>query len=1267
MPIKTIKTAYNGGELSEYLSAREDINKYHSGCSKLINATVLPHGGFVKRPGTQYIATAPNKSRLFPFEFSVDDTLVLEFSNLLLRFYKDQDIVNTGIGTETIPTGNIVAHWLLNDNIDDTTVLDDDGNTHDGTASANTDILHDADSKAGSGCFDLDGQYTVEIGVGADQFSFTDNSNDSAFSIACWGKITNKGGLQVLLSKWRNSSSTSEWRLSLTNDRKPQVHLSDSSASLESSRVAQWKLNEDAADKNILDDTANNHDGATQTSNTADLTETGQLNAAINFGKVGDDAVVITNDHADLSFGDGSADSVFSIAAWIYITATANDQYILSKWDAPTAREWNLALNSAEKISFTLYDESANAYIQQATDDALSVGWHFVVVTYDATEAASGITIYVDNVVVDQTAGTGGTYVAMEDLTTKVVIGAEYESSSLADYYKDKIDNVILFNIELTAANVATLWNSGSGIENTVANEVSAITDNAVSTGWHLFTATYSAPADETTAADGIILYVDGAAVDSTATNNASYTAMQTGAEEIRIGSQRNSDDNANENFWEDKIDEVSVFSDVLTPTEVAGLYSTTPYSIVSPYTSARAFEIHSTQSSDVMYLAHGDVHPKKLSRLDAVDWTLVDVPFTGGPFLDENIIAASLVGFAREGGTARSEYYFPAGATGTLTASGTGNQPFNSNMVGALWLIKHTRDNDNKTDTFAKDTNVVPTLTTFASGAIFIKGDATVTFEPIATGKMAQLWRKEGDGNWQNYRSFRGATAFSWTEDGDNVLYAMTRSDNTIGGTLTAKEQINRGVIKITGFTSATVVTVEVIDKVYADNSTDNAVTTFQWAEGAWSDYRGYPRTVTFFEDRLWWASSTNNPDTLWSSKSGKYENMEFTDLGVDDDAITAPLNDNEVSQVQWMFARQVMAIGAANKEYRFGAANSDDPTTPTDRKATPQTGFSSGSIQPVLLKDSIFFLQRQGKKLGAMKFDAIAENFDVSDATMLAYGLLDSAPTNMAVQRSPDPIIWIVRADGILPTFTYEPKEEVAAWARQIFGNSAAVETATGFVESVAVIHGPSEDEIWVSVRRVVNSSTVYYVEKFKGRDWGDDIEDACYVDSAVTYDSTATSTVTAAHLKGETLAVFADGEVFDKAVADSSTGVITLKKNGNIVQASTVQYGLPYTMKVRTMRASIPQEGNTIQTRIKRVHSVVVRYIKSLLGSAGQEYGSVEYLTPICATFDNEAKDTGEDNRSVEGGNSEEAYVTILSDDPVPFSALATVISYEVEEKR
>ncbi len=1258
---KLIKNAYNAGEMSQHFDGRTDLNKYYNGASKLINGLVLPHGGFTKRPGTIYKSTSPSRANLTPFEFSVGDALILEWTNALLRFYKDQAIVNRGAGTEDISgLDNVIAHWLLNE-ITGTTVADADGGTHDGTATADTSALT-ATGLVGAGCFDLDCQYTVEI-TDHNDFTFsTADLNDDPFSIVCWGYVTLRGGLQVLLSKWRDDSTAGEWRFSLDNAQKLQLHLVDSSTNFEAIRIAQWKLNEDAASKTVLDEDATSHDGLTQVDNTADLTATGKINKCLDFG--GADAVVITNDHDELSFGDGSDDSDFSIAGWIYYTSHASFQTIIAKWGA--SKEWQFGVQSDGTITLAVYDESANAQQYRRTNDPLTEGWHFIVATYDDSvgadaDAADRITIYVDSASVAVTSFGSGTYVSMENSAEKVVIGAG-NSASLTLYWQDKIDNVMLFSAILSMSQILSLYNSGNGTENMAGVEVFAISDDVLTTGWHLLGCSYSAPADEATAASGIILYVDGVAVASTATNSADYTAMQNGAEEVRIGSQRNSGDTDNENYWSDKIDEVSIYGDVLTPTEMASLYSITPYSIVSPYTTAQSFGIHYTQSADVMYIAHNDVFPKKLSRNDTLDWTIVDVPFKGGAFLIENTTSASLVGFARTGGTARSAYYFLTGTTGTLTA--TAHSPFNINMVGALWLVKHTRDVDNDTDTFAKDTNVVPTLETYASGAIFIKGNATVSFEPIATGKMSQLWRKAENGNWQTFRSFRGAAAFSWTENEDNVLYAMTRSDSTINGTLTAKEAINYGIVKITAFTSSTVVTAEVVDKVLSNNTNDNAVTTSMWAEGAWSTYRGFPRTVGFHEDRLWWASTTNDPDKLWASQSGLYEDMSFTNIGADNEAVTPIIKDNEVSQIQWFMSRKVMAIGAANREYSLTAQNPDDPITPLDKKSTPQTGFSSSNIQPVMLNDSIFFLQRQGKKLGAMKFDSVTENFIVDDATLLAYGLLDSAPTNMAVSRSPDSLIWVVRTDGVLPTFTYDPKEEVSGWGRQIFGNSVAVETPTGYVESVAVIPGASEDEIWVNVRRTIDTTEVFYTELFSPRAWGSDIEDAIFgIDSVVTYDDDASSAMTGGlHLKGETVSVFADGEVFDDAVV-SATGTFTLKKATVTTTAKVVQYGLPYTMKVRSMRLAVPQAPHALQTKIKRVTSVTTRYIRSLLGSAGTEIGGTEFLTDIEATYSTDSADTPVNNRGTQGGFNEDAYTVILSDDPVPFTALAAITEVEI----
>ncbi len=144
---------------------------------------------------------------------------------------------------------------------------------------------------------------------------------------------------------------------------------------------------------------------------------------------------------------------------------------------------------------------------------------------------------------------------------------------------------------------------------------------------------------------------------------------------------------------------------------------------------------------------------------------------------------------------------------------------------------------------------------------------------------------------------------------------------------------------------------------------------------------------------------------------------------------------------------------------------------------------------------------------------------------------------------------------------------------------------------------------------------------------------------------------------HLEGETVKVTAGGNVVATEVVSS----------GSITIASTVftyQVGLLYKMKVRTMRLSVPQEGNTFQTRIKRIHETVVRYIRSKFGKAGQEYDGTEYLSDLDTTFSVESQD---DTKLTKGGFSEDAYTVVTSDEPLPFTLISTIISFEVEERQ
>lgn len=81
-----IQTSLNAGEMAERMAGRIDFQKYFNGLSIMVNAIPLKQGGAEKRPGSEYIVEAKGKCRLFPFEFSVEDTVVIEAGNEYMRF-----------------------------------------------------------------------------------------------------------------------------------------------------------------------------------------------------------------------------------------------------------------------------------------------------------------------------------------------------------------------------------------------------------------------------------------------------------------------------------------------------------------------------------------------------------------------------------------------------------------------------------------------------------------------------------------------------------------------------------------------------------------------------------------------------------------------------------------------------------------------------------------------------------------------------------------------------------------------------------------------------------------------------------------------------------------------------------------------------------------------------------------------------------------------------------------------------------------------------
>jgi hypothetical protein len=211
---------------------------------------------------------------------------------------------------------------------------------------------------------------------------------------------------------------------------------------------------------------------------------------------------------------------------------------------------------------------------------------------------------------------------------------------------------------------------------------------------------------------------------------------------------------------------------------------------------------------------------------------------------------------------------------------------------------------------------------------------------------------------------------------------------------------------------------------------------------------------------------------------------------------------------------------------------------------------------------------------------------------------------------------------------------------------------------INSVAVIPSTSEDEVWVTVARLIDGEVKRYVERFKPRDFGD-IEDAFFVDSGLTYDDVPEDTFTNLdHLEGETVVILGDGAVFGTQTV--SSGSVTISDAVN-----KAHIGLAYTYKLKPMRFDLTTERGTTKGSIKRISKIVI----SLFESANVWYGPDSDNLKNIDFRTTEAHDTppalftGDKVVSFEGGFDPEDSVLITGSDPLPCTVRAIVPRLEI----
>jgi len=242
-------------------------------------------------------------------------------------------------------------------------------------------------------------------------------------------------------------------------------------------------------------------------------------------------------------------------------------------------------------------------------------------------------------------------------------------------------------------------------------------------------------------------------------------------------------------------------------------------------------------------------------------------------------------------------------------------------------------------------------------------------------------------------------------------------------------------GYAKITAFTDTTHIT--------ADVKEDFDATTAQtdWRLGSWSDTTGWPWTVEFHHERLWFGGNDSQPQTLWASLVGDFTNFQPSAADgtvADDDGLVYTISDDQVNAIHWMFSGvRGLVIGTSSAEFIGQADGAFDPITPTNfRTARHSYRGSDATVPPQIAGTAVLFTQYFAQKVRELAYQFERDQFVAPDMTTFSEHITESKIVDTAFSQEPNPTFWAIRTDGTLIGCTYEREQDVVAWHRHVIG---------------------------------------------------------------------------------------------------------------------------------------------------------------------------------------------------------------------------------------
>ena len=647
-------------------------------------------------------------------------------------------------------------------------------------------------------------------------------------------------------------------------------------------------------------------------------------------------------------------------------------------------------------------------------------------------------------------------------------------------------------------------------------------------------------------------------------------------------------------------------------------------YEISTTYNSNDLFNIKYAQSNNEMRLVDGNNPVQALIRYSHASWSIEDVNFTTGPFQDEQSSPTfnysddqctggtpSVASFT--GGSAANlfddadafwedasspypgwaKYDFGVGVTKiiqkyTLQAYDGTRMPKDWQLQGSnndsTWANLDSRAGETGWATTEKRTYTFNNSTAYRYYRIYMTAGNNPSIARISEIEMMEK-------NTSSIAIKAAATTgsgISITATG-NIFYA-----GHVGSLWRIKYSSDpnvNGIIKIVSYVDPNEVTADILQPL--EDTNDN----YLWSEGYWSDYRGWPNALAFYQQRTVYGGSTSFPQILWFSKTYTDTFDDFNEGDLDTDAFTMALTGQ--NPIQWILPQDYLIIGTSGSCGKYGEQGK--AITLTSPSYQEQSKNGSSSINALVAGNSVLYVERGDRKIREFLYSLQYDHYVSYDLTVFADNITESEIKDIAFQQNPYPLLWCVLNNGEIALLTFQKDQEVIAWTKII---------TDGDFESVVVVPSSSgEDEVWVSVLRTIDGNDVSYIEQFQPINWGSDANDCWFVDSGLSYSGVATDSFSGLdHLIGENVYVYGDGVIEPNEVVDPN-GELTIDR-----AASNVIIGLPFTSKMETLPLVIDPQDKAMNKKITSIDF-------DLYKTGYMKYGNGRYSTLTNLRFNND----------------------------------------------